>query len=119
MKNADIINERNGFFMAIKDDLSKRIKTGEFNGVNYCFDTEDSFSEEFRVQILKDRAERNSPFWCIAVCGVFPDGSGRMLSHFIFKGTLDEAVEYFISKKSHQEVYDEVLSIDASVKNHD
>lgn len=119
MKNADIINERNGFFMAIKDDLSERVKSDAFNGVNYCFDTEDSFSEEFRVQILRDRAERNSPFWRIAVCGVFPDSGGRVLSHFIFKGTLDEVVEYFISEKFQQEIYDEVLSVDASIKKHD
>lgn len=119
MNNMDIINEKNGFFMAIKDDLSERVKSDAFNGVNYCFETEDSFAEEFIVQILKDRAERNSPFWRIAVCGVFSDGSGRMLSHFIFKGTIDETVEYFNSEKFQQEVYDEVLSLDASIKKHD
>lgn len=119
MKNIDMISEKNGFFAAVREDLPERVKSDAFNGVNYCFETEDSFAEEFIVQILKDRAERNSPFWRIAVCGVFPDGEGRALSHFIFKGTLDEVVEYFTSEKFQQEIYDEILSIDASIKRHD
>lgn len=119
MLTEDIIKEENGFFTAVRADIAERAKDKAFNGVTYGFDTADSFAEEFRVQILRDRAERNSPFWRIAVCGIFPDGSGRALSHFIFKGTLDEAVEYFNSEKFQNEVYNEVLSIDNSIKKHD
>lgn len=119
MKIKDIIDDGNDFFTTVKADFIERIKDQAFNGVNYCFNCDDSYAEEFIVRILRDRAERGSLLWRIAVCGIFPDDSGRELTHFIFKGTLDEISEYFASSKAMQEIYDEVISIDNSIKKHD
>lgn len=119
MLTKDIINEKNGFFASMQTDLAERVRDEAFNGVSYGFDSEDSCAKEFRVQIIRDRAERGSLLWRVAVCGIFPDDSGRALSHFIFKGTLDEVVKYLTSEKTMQEIYDEVISIDDSIKKHD
>lgn len=119
MQTKDILDDKNDFFTAVKNDFAERIRTEAFNGVNYCFNTDDSCATEFMIQILRDRAERGSTLWRIAVCGIFPDDSGRAMSHFIFKGTLDETAEYFTSSKAMQDIYDEVISIDNSIKKHD
>ena len=70
MLTKDIINEKNGFFASMQTDLAERVRDEAFNGVSYGFDSEDSCAKEFRVQIIRDRAERGSLLWRVAVCGI-------------------------------------------------
>lgn len=120
MQTEDIIRCREEIFIDhIKADLIGRKNSDTFSGVRYKFYPDDTYAKEFGLNITGGKLDHGRIIWHVLAYGIFPDNSGRVMSHFIFNGTLEEIIEYFSSDKAAHEVYDEVISIDASIKNHD
>lgn len=98
--------------------VEKMPQKGRFKPIIYWLELNDRFAKEFLIRFEEDGSERQT-IRRISIGGLFPDGSGRMISNYIFKGTTDETIEFLRSDKAPTEIRDTCVSIDESIRKHD
>lgn len=117
---SDLINAYDKIFggIILPAVIEQMPQNGRFKPIIYWFDLDDRFAKEYFIRFEADGSEYQT-IRRISISGLFPDGSGRMISNYIFKGTADEIVEFMKSDKAPKEISDTCISIDNSIKKHD
>lgn len=123
MKKTDLFDHRDKIFdetinAAVREQMPQE---GRFDRIRYYLDINDVYASDFGITFEYDAASPKEVknMRRISIFGVFPDGSGRMMMNYIFKGTKDEILAFMSSPEGIQEIVDTVSSLDDSIRKHD
>lgn len=119
METSDIIQNYEKIFGGIIPAIAEQMpRHGRFKPISYWLDLDDRFAQRFFVRFEADGTDYEN-IRRISLNGFFPDGSGRVMSNYIFKGTADEIIHFLKSDKAPKEIADTIIGIDESIKKHD
>ncbi|MCH5349667.1 MAG: hypothetical protein J1E40_10120 [Oscillospiraceae bacterium] len=123
MKKTDLFDHRDKIFDETINPavLEKMPQEGRFDHISYSFDLDDTYASDYRILFEYDAASPKEikNIRRISIRGIFPDGSGRMMMNYIFKGTKDEILAYMASPEGIQEIVDTITHLDESLRKHD
>ena len=94
---------------AVVDYVNENMaEEGRFEGFAYGFDlpfTENHMKYQFMADALSPEKSRR-----IAV-GVFREGTDRLTSHYVFKGTKAEIIDFLKSEEGKEQIYASVIEL--------
>ena len=104
---------------AIANRIEEKMpEMGKFSPMPYYFDVKAKYIKECVITFDYD-SQRFPEGRIVQFGGLFPDGSGRRLSHYVFWGTKKERLQYLRAPERVEEFLKTVQQLDQAIKIHD
>lgn len=87
----------------------------EYQGYSVEFNTYHTYTDHFRI-MLKNISPGKSEEKSIIVAGVFPDGSGYIMSVYKVRGNKEKILKYLNDENTVKDIAETMLDIDKSIK---
>ena len=93
-------------------------ESGLFDSCTINFKVPDLYVKEAGFRFQTDHKDRICQRR-VSLVVLFPDDSGRQMSHDLFSGTKGEILDWLRSSERPAEIVQELVRLNESVKNHD